>query len=1354
MLKPRNHFLIFLFILIAQFLSGQNKYFFDYNEGLSNSLINKVYQDHLGFIWVATENGLNRFDGIKFSTFTEAEHHLKANYVITITEDSKGKIWLGLVNGLQVYDHTSETFIEVKIFIENQQIHPFVTSILETKNGDIWIATSGFGLVQIPKDLGRPRYSTRLNKQFCSLHIRKLFEDKDGLLWIGSDNDGLNAYNRTTGEVKTYSNSEHSYISVPGNDITSICEDEQGNLFIGSLKEGLCKLNKQTGAVTRIFSPTHNKYQIPVKDLMFDSKKRLWVGTDGLGLYRYDPEKEELHAYSPSNSTFDFSKSKVHCVMEDNGGNIWAGIFQKGLFLFPETKTLFNHYGYKAFGSNSIGSSCVTAIDGNNNELWIGTDGDGLYRVNRRNQQVSHIDLLDKRGNPISTNIFSLNNSNDKYLWIGTYSNGLLRYNKSNGQVNSFKNDPENPLSLPSDKVGCIESGDDGEFWIGTLGKGLVNLNTSSNQFTLGLDINDSLNSLIPQWINDIYIDENKNFWIGTYDGLVYVNPSINSLSIFTQEGNYLPSNVVYCVKRDYQGNIWVGTYKGLVKIATSDMSFTTFTIDNGMAGNVVCAIEEDEYYQLWISTHNGLSRLDPTNNNFVNYYASDGLQSNEFYRNSVFKSDNSNLYFGGINGITEIRKDYNKHIPQAPKVMLTDFQRFNKAVRIGEKSGHHIILKKSIVVADTINLAEKDNVFSIAFTSLELANQSRINYEYMMEGFDTDWNTSNSYNRIATYTNLSHGSYQFLVRGVDKKLYSEPRKLTIIIHPPWFKTNAAKLLWILLSFAIIFIGFQLYKQTFKRIEVEKLNEKKMQFFINISHEIRTPLSLIIDPLDKLLENKVDNETKRLYAIMQQNTNRIFRLINQLMDVRKIEKGRMLVKYQETNLLDFINEISQSYNYLASSKDIQFNIECVNPAIKIWMDPLNFEKVVVNLLSNAFKFTPEKGRINIEIIEVPATANTPAYAQVSVSDTGVGIKKVDLEKIFNRFYQINTPETRHITGTGIGLHLSRSLVELHKGKLFAEGGENGVGSTFYVQIPLGNQHLPQEDLVVDENLLPAPSHKHSYRIVTERSSWGKKELKPKTSYKIMVVEDEVEIREYLTEELSDRYKVIACENGKQAHAIVFEEKPDLIISDIMMPEMDGITFCKKIKSHVETNHIPIILLTALSKEEDKAEGIETGADMYLVKPFNTNFLKKSVANLIENRKKILAKAEKKAEKYQVEPVEVQSHDEILMQKVMTIIRDNISNNDLNVEMLADGVGISRVHMHRKLKEITNQSARDLIKNVRMKQAAYILVNKKLNVSEVAYSLGYSSLSHFSTSFKSYYGISPKEYMGQQNIDKE
>lgn len=1351
----RLYFFLVFYLLFSP-IQAQTKRLFDHNDGLSNSLINQVFQDHQGFIWVATEDGLNRFDGIKFVQFlhnSEIESSLKANFVTALAEDKNGNLWVGQVNGLQVYNHVTESFEEIKLYVNNKRIHPFVSSIVESKNGDIWISTSAYGLIKISIKNKQPRYSTNLNNQLCSFYLECLFEDKDSLLWIGSDNNGLNTYSQQSNLIKTYTSASPRPNSIPSNDISTICEDHLGNIYIGSINGGLIRVEKQSGKIVQIKSSNPKELNLPVKNLLFDSRKRLWVGTDGLGLKLLNQKTDLLESFSPRSSTFDFSKSKIHSVIEDNAGNIWLGVFQKGLYLIPETPEIFIHYGYRAFGDNSIGSSCVTAIAGENNALWIGTDGDGIYHLDKETQKINHIILKNNNGIAEGNNVFSFFNSNNNYLWVGTYSNGLIKYNKLNGLATFFKNNPNDSNSLVNDKVTVIERGINDQLLLGTLGGGICRLNVKTNTFYNGLGVNDSLNNQIPKWVNDIFIDNKNNYWIGTYDGLVFIDSAGSNFKLFTKSNGSLSDNLVYCIQQDSKGKIWVGTYNGLVRIDPQTMTSTFYTAENGLVSNTICAIQEDENHELWLSTHNGLSRLNINEGTFVNYFAYDGLQSDEFSRNAVYRSQEQTIYLGGINGVTEIKKDYKNYSRIVRDVMLTDFIRFNKPVEIGELSGKHVILNKSIVLADTVQLIERDNVFSIGFTSVELANQSRITYEYMMEGFDKSWNVSNSRSRMATYTNLGYGNYIFLVRGIDKGQYSKPRKLTIIIYPPWYKTTWAKAIWITILGIILYGIILFYREKVKRRETEKLTEMKMQFFINISHEIKTPLTLIIDPLDKLLSKKVDEETNKLFQTMHRNAGRIFRLINQLLDVRRIDKGQILVKYQKTNLYSFIQEVAKSYDYLAVDKKIDFTIKADDTEICAWIDPFNFEKVILNLLSNAFKFTPSEGKIEISIAKVIKRRINEEQVEIVVSDNGIGLKKSEIERIFSRFYQVETKDRRSNTGTGIGLHLSRSLVELHKGKLIAEIKNNEPGSRFIISLPLGNEHLPKEDLIIEENLLPVPTNKLSYAPLAKGLQYAtKNKLSPSSNYKIMVVEDDEEIRSYLKSELSDVYNIVDFENGKEAFNSVLDEKPDLIISDIMMPEMDGIEFCKKVKANHEINHTPVVLLTALSKEEDRAQGIETGADMYLVKPFNSMFLKKTIANILENRRKIYEQLQNKDQ--HLPTLEIKSQDEMLVQKVMTIIKENISDSRLNVEMLADRIGISRVHMYRKLKELTNQTAHDFIKNIRMKQAAYLLASKKMNISEVAYSVGYSNLSHFSNSFKSFYGVTPSEYVQMQHFEND
>ncbi len=1331
-------------ILLIQYLGiAQNKFLFDYNDGLSNSLINQIAQDQNGFIWVATEDGLNRFDGINFLNFAEdktSDFSLNNNFVTSLVEDHNRKLWVGQVDGLQYYNPETESFFDINIEATDSRVHHFISSMLVAKNGDVWITTSGYGLMFIDGKTGQSKYLTQLSEKLCSKNLRCIFEDSAGLFWIGSDNRGLNSYDPKTEKVESYHKSALAGKKLASNNIACITEGEYGHIYLGSLNGGLTHINKHNGKIETIQHNRQKSSNLPVKTLLFDSKKRLWVGTDGFGLKLLNKENNELETYIPDEAPFDFSNAKVHTLIEDNAENIWAGIYQKGLFLLPEKNKIFNHIGYSAFGENSIGSNSVTSIQGTANTLWLGTDGDGIYKIDRLTNKVEHIVLRNVQGEKEGNNIISLHNTSD-YLWVGTYLNGLIQYNKKTGNTRAFKYNPTDEYSLVNDKVVTIAEDANGTIWLGTLGGGICCYDATTDRFYSGFKELGKENNTIPQWINHIFIDEKGSFWLGTYVGLFMVNPKEKQVVQFSETDNTLINNTVFSTQADRSGNIWVGTYGGLVKIQPESFETKSYSTLDGLCNNVICGIEEDEFGQIWISTHNGLSRLNPVTEEFTNFYASDGVQANEFARNSSYHSSTRELFFGGINGITEIQRDYAKYSRQIRDVMLTDFMLFNKPVKIGEKSGRKVILNKSIVNADTVKLKETDNFFSIGFTSVELAVQSRISYEYKMDGFDADWISTNSRTRRATYTNLSHGRYVFRVRGVDKSQRSSERVLHIIIYSPWYKTVWAKFLWIILSLVILIGLVLLAKETIQRRHLEKMNEMKMQFFINISHELKTPLSLILDPIEKLMaQNK--NKDNHFYEIIHQNASRIFRLVNQLMDVRKIDKGILLVKFQETNLFNFVTEVASSYEILADSKSIDFSIKSEDEGLLVWIDPLNFEKIISNLLSNAFKFTPSGGEVKIRISKVKNRVS------ITMQDSGPGIKKSEMERIFNRFHQVK--EANHPGGTGIGLHLSRQLAEIHKGTLNVLNRSEGQGSIFVLEIPLGNEHLPQKDLVVKENIIPTPSRKFVPQYLqNDEENDQKASTKPKTNYKVMVVEDENKIRDYLAGELAALYAVVTCENGKTAFERLDDEKPDLIISDIMMPEMDGISLCKKIKNNIKYSHIPVILLSALSSDEKKVEGIETGADMYLTKPFNSEFLKTTVASILENRYKLFEQIRKEKGYYDIENIKMDSHDEILMQKVMTIVKDNIADGNLNVEMLADGVGISRVHMHRKLKEITNQSARDFIKDIRMKQASYLLANKQVNVSEVAYAIGYSNLSHFSNTFKSYYGVSPKEYVARQ-----
>ena len=672
-------------------------------------------------------------------------------------------------------------------------------------------------------------------------------------------------------------------------------------------------------------------------------------------------------------------------------------------------------------------------------------------------------------------------------------------------------------------------------------------------------------------------------------------------------------------------------------------------------------------------------------------------------------------------------------------------------------ESGGKDIVTTAVMDADHFQLSHKDNSFSIEFSAMEFFSPERITYIYRIN--HTSWISLQQGINRASFSNLSPGDYTFQIKAKDNDSYSDIKEIRITIDPAWYASGWAKLMYGILLIAIIYIiviqvrhRYRARQEILEHIHAEQINEAKLQFFINISHEIRTPMSLIISPLQKLISTDKDGERQKNYHTIYRNAERILRLVNQLMDIRKIDKGQMSLKFQEIDIVGFIRDLYYTFEYQANAKHITLCFQTEMENLQAWIDPKNFDKVILNIISNAFKFTPENGKINI-YLRTGKDMNAPCplqhYFEIIIEDSGIGIDPAEIGRIFERFYQIRNSHNNSNVGTGIGLHLSRSFIELHHGTIEAENNEGKPGSRFIIRLPLGKEHLNAEE--IDNNPTDNNSPVHiTTALPTSPVDEEDEKIRSRTKNRVLVVEDDEEIRRYIRSELDSDFRIYECTNGREGLETILKEKPDLVISDVMMPEMDGITLCRKIKQNININHIPIILLTAKSKAEDQIEGLEIGADAYIVKPFNTELLRTTISNLIANRERLRGKlvGEQQVEE-KITKIEMKSNDEILMSKVMKTINDHLADPTLNVEMLAANVGMSRVHMHRKLKELTNQSARDFIRSIRLKQAANLLREKNLSVSEVAYATGFSNLSHFSNTFRDFYGISPSEYKEQQ-----
>ncbi len=1368
-MKIRHIILIFLVFMLCIQLQGQQVKFFSSDKDLSNSMITCILQDNQGFMWIATEDGLNRFDGLKFLSFRKNSNDpsgISSNFIRTLFVDSKGRFWVGCINGLMLYNSDKQSFEEIRLLKDTVLLKPHVTSIIESGKGEILIATSGQGLVVIKPGEHVGHVDFNLITKLSSRFLECIYADFKGRLWIGTENEGLNLYDPVLNEFRIFRYVPGKQSSISSNYITAICEDDRRNIVIGTLNGGLNIYSENDSTFQIIPASVGHAASLPVKSLFTDKNFNLWVGTNGQGLWKLNSGTRVLEPKYVTAPRFEVSKSKIHAIAEDREGNLWLGIFQKGVLMIPSKTNRFNSYMYQQFGQKSIGSSCVLALaEDNANQLWIGTDTEGIYKINRQNGQIRNYLIKPSNLEVNSGTITTICIGPGGDIWLGTSMEGFLKFDPNTGNGRYYKHQLLDPNSLSNDKVQCITSDRASNLWIGTSGGGLNRFNTVSGKFTTFLNNpSDEENTICNNWINCIFCDSEGLIWIGTYNRLSVFNPATGKFKILSAGNGLLPNNVVYYITEVSKGKIWIGTNAGLACYDKKTNTSKFITTEDGLCNNVVSAILADDKQQLWISTHLGISCYSLKSLKFKNYFVYDGLQGNEFRRNSAFKARNGELFFGGINGVTWFSPDQITDDQNIPEVYLNDLILFNKPVQIGEKIGGRVILEKSIEKTDTLYLSWQQKNFSIDFSTIGFSNPERISFQYQLLGYDVKSINTGTGNRRATYTNLEPGKYTFQVRATDKEAYSKYRKLVVYITPPWWDSSLFRFIYFTFAALLLYFIYSYLRSRIKhRHELlalehhEKMNEAKLQFFTNISHEIRTPLTLIASPLEKLIAENKDVALDKTYQLMSRNTKRLMRLVNQLLDVRKIDRGQLLIHYSEVDIILFIAEIMHAFDQTAEKKQIKFDFRHSMESLKVWIDPNNFDKVLYNVLSNAFKFTPQNGQIEVFV----QTGHNPAnaeylkdYVEISIADTGPGIEEDKLQRIFDRFYQIHANNNIN-TGTGIGLHLSQSIVEMQHGIIFAKNHLSSSGSIFYIQIPLGNLHVPVRELTAEPKNIQNLKGDSSYLTFIDQDNettedyTHESKARLKSRYKILIIDDDSQMRNYLKEEIGQHFSITEAPNGKEALDIVHKNLPDLVVSDIKMPLMDGITLCRRLKSNPSTNHIPVVLLTALSTNEDRAQGMDIGADAYLEKPFNADMLTKIIYNLLGNRERIKIKYSPLGN-INAENKVFTSADEALMNKVMQLIEKRISDPAFNAEALSKDVGMSRVHLFRRLKKITGQSPSDFIRKIRLQKAAQLLSGNKGFIKEIAFEVGFNSVSHFSQCFHEFYGVKPSEYSLQTN----
>lgn len=1346
--------MICLFSIQAWAQSGK---LFNTDNQLSSNLATQVFQDKSGFIWIATRNGLNNYDGYHINVIKKDMSNflgLNSNYINSIAQDEKEHILLGTNNSL--LEFTGSEFLKIPMLdSKGKELATYVKQVYPLKNKDVAVATSGYGIMLKKQD--EQKCHAMKGEVEKLKYIHKLLEDKRGRLWIITE-DGKLYRKETNGRVTSH------FAGTKGVDAQDIQQDALGNIYLASKNQGVHLLRAGSNVFTRI-SCIGN---LPIDNIYISRNNKLYIGCDGLGIYVYDPQTGFLQDNPLFSRLVNLAKSKVTSIIEDYQGNIWVSMLQKGVFMQSNIQNDFNYMGFRLGNRNVIGENCVTSLSINQgNQVWVGTDKDGLYLFNIATRSVE--------GHFLNQNtVLTLCKDQQGRTWVGTYTDGL-GYMDAAGSFH--------PVDLGISKsVGIFDIKQDpqGNIWIATMGEGLFCLQKDGSRRNYkakyGADNNLKVNSLPNDYLikmalskdgNHVYIatsvglaclDRKRNSWVSTFKGVNCLNK--NSFS--------------HCVFVDSKDHVWYGTEDGAFCFDfRKGIKPKLYTTANGLTDNSVASITEDYQGNIWSGTIKGLNKLVLKSGTITKFYAESGLQSNEFSDASVCTTqDGKTILMGGSGGLNWFQADQVRQHPWQAKVVISGFILNNKMVTPGMKSGSYTITDNWSTFSRDFLLSHEDNTFTLQLSTLTYNDVEQISYVYSING--DAWRTVPAGQNELAFSHMAPGSYKYRIKAICNGYETPVKEFTIIVHPAWYASIWAKLFYLLLLIAAIMLYLRHRKRQMEdqlilqqHIHAEEMGEAKIKFFMNISHEIRTPLTLIITPLLSLIKEDKEPHRQGIYEIIRKNSERILHLINQMMDLRKIDKGQMVMRMCKTDMVSFINEEYDLFKQQAIAKSIDFEYQHDCEELPVWIDRNNFDKVIINTLSNAFKFTPTAGHILLSL------THTGHHAYISIKDSGIGIPKDKLETIFQRFYQTPADPNERNVGTGIGLDLTRSLVELHYGTISARNneGEKGSkfehGSEFIIRIPLGKDHLKPEEIIEEEEMKEKQNQELAEVEQLEQevkeaedteNATGISDMPEKTpastsasargnKAEIVIVEDEEDIQDYLKAQLSSDFKIRTYPNGKVALNEILKNKPDLIISDIMMPEMDGTTLCTKLKANINTNDVPIILLTAKSREEDQLEGLQTGADAYILKPFNMDILRRTIINLLTMRRTLKNKfTGKESQEEKVEQRKIQTPDDALMQRVMEVINENIGDSDLSVDMIAQKVGISRVHLHRKMKELTNQTPHSFIRNIRLQQAAKLLKDGKQSITEVMYACGFSNSASFSTMFKNLYGCSPREYM--------
>lgn len=1304
--------------------SQSNYYFrnFEVEDGLSQNMVYAILQDQQGFMWFGTQDGLNRYDGETFKIYkksTNDPHAIESNAIFSLMQDQHGIIWVGTLNGVSLYNPIYDRFTHFDSKTsDGQNIDGIIREIKEDNDGNIWLVDSNKGIFCFSTDKKLRLYSITSNRTGNQISVRKIVFDNFGNLWIATDQDGIYQLNIKTGEISQYLFEDNHVIS-PIYDLYLLNAE---TLLIGTQNKGVQVFSLTTHAFSPLYETGLDGKPLFVRHIFRDESENLWFGTES-GVYIYNLQTKKIislkHVY---NDPYSISDNAIYSLYQDRQGGMWIGTYFGGVNYFTESYAQFEKF-YPLKGVNSISGKCISEFcQDDQQNIWIGTEDAGLNRFNPRERK------FEQRFVPAS-NIHALLLENDK-LWVGTFSAGLYVLDTKTLKIISHKTSTGN-TSLNSNDIYSIYRDYSGTMWIGT---------------TLGLNIYDEKSDIfkpvekqtINSQVNDI-LEDNKNIlWFATLgDGLFSYDKLRNKWTNYKSpiEKDNVKGEMITCLMEDHDHQVWIGTEgAGLCMYDRNSNSFTNkYSTENGLPNDVIYKLIEDDSGNLWGSTNKGIFKLNPRNGKINSYTYYDGLPGNQFNYKSGFKTKDGKIYFGLTKGfISFYPGQIQTFLPPAP-IVISNFQVFNKDVVPGAKDS---ILRRSIIYTKELNLPYNRSFFSLGFSVLNYASSKKYLYAYMLEGRDRDWIYTSQLNRV-TYSNLSPGQYIFSLKisNGNEGGNNDVTSLKINILPPFYRTNIAYVAYFLSLIILIVFSLRTYTKRLKQrnktalasLEDRKereLYQAKIEFFTNITHEIRTPLSLIKTPLEEVMKKLNHNDPNwENLSITQRNTDRLLKLVNELLDFRKAESKGLKLNILNVEIISIIKETISRFIPSAHLKGIKIESALEESEFYADVDPEIFTKIISNIINNALKHAETTIQIHL--------SKSEDKFSIAIANDGQKIPEEYAEKIFEPFYKLNN----NLEGSGLGLPLSKLMMELHNGTICLD--KNMEQTTFVLELPAKQEkaiHLNDE---TEEPFVQ--EFEKSYDISQLASQMAISEKRT-----ILSVEDNEEFQNFMAKQLMDTYDVLKSKDGEDALDILNSKNVDIIICDIMMPGMDGLTFCQKVKNDIKYSHIPIILLTAKSTLQSKIDGIVIGADDYIVKPYSVDFLIARIENLLENRKKI-RESYKNSPEVNFEAIVHTNADKDFLNKLINIIHANFEDVNLDVDKLASSLNMSRATFYRKVKSISELTPNEFIRLTRLKKAAELLREKKYSINEIAFIVGFNSSSYFSKCFNKQFGVLPRDF---------